>query len=349
MAKKNILGGTNSPELVKVRDNLSRGIIAKLETQERKRKKVNEGARSKCKEIVPPEFFNYQPTRKLAKEKGDKYYFTGVPCVHGHIDLRATNSPNCNKCADIRWEKKRKDTEEKKRLKKPSAREIAVKENKKTFFGWCNYCQKQVEKLTINGGCINCLNRRRREYGKTKAGKKASERQNLKKAKGGERYEEHIKYRQQRYVENKDEINKVRRKYIKQRRDKDPQYRFFMALRNRTSSIMKSLKVIKANTSIKLIGCTRLELKNYMEKQFKEGMNWDNYGSWHVDHIRPCNAFDLRIKDQQYICFNFRNLEPLWAKDNLEKGDHYDFDDEVLWIKKMRDLGFKGNLFPKYK
>jgi hypothetical protein len=57
-----------------------------------------------------------------------------------------------------------------------------------------------------------------------------------------------------------------------------------------------------------------------MESLFLEGMSWDNYGKWHIDHIRPCSSFDLSDTEQQKICFNYKNLQPLWAEDNLRKG-----------------------------
>ena len=51
-------------------------------------------------------------------------------------------------------------------------------------------------------------------------------------------------------------------------------------------------------------------------------MSWDNYGlhGWHVDHIKPCASFDLSKPIEQRKCFNFNNLQPLWAIDNLRKG-----------------------------
>ena len=56
-------------------------------------------------------------------------------------------------------------------------------------------------------------------------------------------------------------------------------------------------------------------------------MTWNNYGlrGWHIDHIRPCNSFkDFSKIETQRECFNYRNLQPLWACDNLLKSDKWD-------------------------
>ena len=49
-------------------------------------------------------------------------------------------------------------------------------------------------------------------------------------------------------------------------------------------------------------------------------MTWDNHGKWHIDHIKPCASFDLLHKKQQRKCFYYKNLQPLWAQENLSKG-----------------------------
>ena len=74
-----------------------------------------------------------------------------------------------------------------------------------------------------------------------------------------------------------------------------------------------------------MIGCSILELKQYLELKFKKGMTWDNYSfyGWHVDHIKPCASFDLTDIEQQKECFHYTNLQPLWCNDNWIKGDFY--------------------------
>jgi len=78
----------------------------------------------------------------------------------------------------------------------------------------------------------------------------------------------------------------------------------------------------KATTSVYL-GCSVEELKSWLESQFKPGMSWDNYGFrvWHIDHIRPCASFDLSDIEQQKQCFHYTNLQPLWARENIQKKD----------------------------
>ena len=75
--------------------------------------------------------------------------------------------------------------------------------------------------------------------------------------------------------------------------------------------------------TMKLIGCDIPHLIKHLESNFKDGMTWDNYGKWHVDHIQPCISFDLEDINQQKKCFHYTNLQPLWAKENWLKGDKY--------------------------
>ena len=61
----------------------------------------------------------------------------------------------------------------------------------------------------------------------------------------------------------------------------------------------------------------------HLEKQFKPGMTLDNYGEWHIDHIKPITKFDLKNENELRKCFHYKNLQPLWAIENIKKGDKY--------------------------
>jgi hypothetical protein len=104
----------------------------------------------------------------------------------------------------------------------------------------------------------------------------------------------------------------------------DPIFRMQIFLRARISRVLQGKT--KSAASMKLIGCTPEFLRGYMEAQFQPGMNWENYGSWHVDHKKPCCGFDLTQPDQQRVCFHYSNLQPLWAKQNLSKGGKLIYD-----------------------
>ena len=74
-------------------------------------------------------------------------------------------------------------------------------------------------------------------------------------------------------------------------------------------------------STLKLLGCNLETVRQHLESKFTEGMSWDNYGKWHIDHIMPCASFDLSDLEQQRKCFHYTNLQPLWAKDNMQKKD----------------------------
>ena len=67
------------------------------------------------------------------------------------------------------------------------------------------------------------------------------------------------------------------------------------------------------------------KLKKHLEKQFLEGMSWDNYNyrGWHIDHIIPISAFNFKTPNDIDFkrCWALKNLRPLWAKDNLKKSN----------------------------
>jgi hypothetical protein len=80
-------------------------------------------------------------------------------------------------------------------------------------------------------------------------------------------------------------------------------------------------------TTVELLGYTIEELKRHLESQFQEGMTWENYGlkGWHIDHKTPDSWFYYEsTNDEQFkIAWSLSNLQPLWAKDNLKKGNRY--------------------------
>ena len=131
--------------------------------------------------------------------------------------------------------------------------------------------------------------------------------------------EKAVQYSRQYYSQNKDIILSKNVKYYKNRRQKDLKFKILTNLRRRFNLAVKN-----RSESIKnLIGCDIEFFIDYISQKFENGMSWNNYGKWHIDHIRPCASFDLTDVEQQKICFNYKNLQPLWAEDNLSKGDKW--------------------------
>lgn len=131
------------------------------------------------------------------------------------------------------------------------------------------------------------------------------------------KYKEYIKTSNKNYLQQKKE--NMRTRYAN-----DPVYNLQMRLRARLQDCVSRLDMVKCETSMKLLGCDGQTLKSYLEKKFVEGMTWDNRNLWHIDHIKPCDAFDLSNHDEQNSCFHYTNLQPLWAKDNLQKSNKYE-------------------------
>ena len=49
--------------------------------------------------------------------------------------------------------------------------------------------------------------------------------------------------------------------------------------------------------------------RNWIELQFTEGLNWDNFGTaWQFDHIVPVAFFDFDHEQDLYLCWNFINI-----------------------------------------
>jgi len=114
--------------------------------------------------------------------------------------------------------------------------------------------------------------------------------------------------------------NLIIMKQLKNRYHTDISYKIKKLVRKRIWQAMKNNS--RDNTIKYLLGCSYSQLKQHLENQFKDGMDWDNHGrtGWHIDHIKPCCSFDLSDPEEQKKCFNYTNLQPLWAEDNYKKG-----------------------------
>jgi hypothetical protein len=136
-----------------------------------------------------------------------------------------------------------------------------------------------------------------------------------------------IREQQKKYYENnKDLFSKSAKLWVENNRDKRNeisrkhynQYKTLMICRRLIKRTIKYLGTEKELKTIELLGYSPLQLKENIESKFREGMDWQNYGEWHIDHIKPISAFDK--SEHPSVINSLDNLQPLWAFDNLSKG-----------------------------
>jgi hypothetical protein len=131
-------------------------------------------------------------------------------------------------------------------------------------------------------------------------------------------------------IKNWEKIKQRQNKYRKNRRNNDVNFKITCCLRWKIWDALKGNS--KSFSIIELLGCSIKQLKKHLESQFKPNMTWDNWGrgdkgkgmkEWHIDHIKPCSKFDLSNPEEQKKCFNYKNLQPLWARKNIIKSNKY--------------------------
>jgi hypothetical protein len=204
------------------------------------------------------------------------------------------------------------------------------------------YCQKHKKEILAYQRAYYYLHKQEKskayQLNKEIISKKGKEYRRLNKEKVSKQKKRHyLKYRQKYleqfskyYEKHKKEITLYKRIYKANRLKNDLNFKIEHNLRCRIRLVLKGIN--KSKPILKLLGCSIKFLKKYLESQFKIGMAWDNYGTgwygngmkeWHIDHIRPCCTFDLSKPSEQAKCFHYTNLQPLWAKENLEKSKNY--------------------------
>lgn len=121
-------------------------------------------------------------------------------------------------------------------------------------------------------------------------------------------------------IKKKEYKKRSRKKYKASRKKRDINYKILENIRARVYSALKN-NYKKATKTRELLGNSIESVRQHLESEFADGMTWENYGKWHIDHIIPCSSFNFNDPEQQRKCFNYTNLQPLWATDNLKKSN----------------------------
>ena len=141
-------------------------------------------------------------------------------------------------------------------------------------------------------------------------------------------------YSKEYYNKNKEHSNKVSSEWNKKNKDKRkninnkhrqlPNVKLRVNLRHRVYMFLKTKSIIKNKKTMEIIGCDFVFIKNYLESKFIDGMSWENYGKWHVDHLIPLSS--ANSEEEIYKLCHYTNLQPLWSEENLKKGK------KIIWI-----------------
>ena len=286
----------------------------------------------------------FEPLNKL----GEKFNVGALAIKHRLKKLGIERPKGKNANMRLRasiFRDKNKDKAPEDWMELPSTRKDA--KEVKSFFYWdgqpCARAGHISRRKTSSGGCWDC------DYGDHKD--KLQNDPNFRVLRR-ERFKNYYDdkgedfLKRQRERKNTKEFRSWARKHEAKRRQ-NIDFRLSKSLRDRLYRAIK--RGLKFKSASKLVGCSIDELKEHLSKQFVEGITWENYGKWHIDHIRPCDSFDLTDKDQQMVCFHYFNLQPLLGTENQSKKDSYTPLEEIAWVERMQSLGYKGELFLKYE
>jgi hypothetical protein len=277
----------------------------------------------------------------------DKFYL-GRLCSRQH-NFNNTGQSLLYKCDRSCVEcKKEKDKE----------RDLKRKEENQSIHYLGNVCEfnhlhestNQSLRLVSSGRCVICQQIKDKKYYESNRTKiledkkeyhfKNKEQKNKKSSEYNRKNREILNEKSKiHYQNNKEKRNKKDWEGKKKRLLVDPLYKLNCRMSNAIGKALKVKDTSKGGGSyLDFVDWKPIDLKLHLESMFTEGMSWDNYGEWHVDHIKPKSKFDYTsTTDESFkVCWSLDNLQPLWKTTriinnieylgNLNKTNKYDKD-----------------------
>jgi len=127
---------------------------------------------------------------------------------------------------------------------------------------------------------------------------------------------------------NQEKVKEYRKTYYKKNKQK---INHVIGWRSVLRTTLVRMNTEKEGHTIDLLGYSATDMKDYLSSLFTPEMSWDNYGEWHIDHIKPVSSYH-KDTPPNIVCA-LSNLQPLWAttreidgviyEGNLNKGDNY--------------------------
>jgi hypothetical protein len=199
------------------------------------------------------------------------------------------------------------------------------------------YYLENKEKLKITSKEFYKKNKEKRNLQNKKYYQENKEKCNAQKKMYRQKNKEQLSAQQKIYRQkNKEKIAEIQKKYQQENKEKinawknnynnsNPVRKLRSRLRSRVRKFFYYKGYKKKNSTEKILGANWKTVESFMEAKFVDGMNWDNIGEWHIDHIIPLSSAETE-QETIKLC-HYTNLQPLWAFDNLSKGNSLD------WVK----------------
>lgn len=231
--------------------------------------------------------------KAAAKARGDLHYISALPCKNGHIGKRLVSTQQCCEC--LKAGKPRNFT-------RAYAKKLAfVKRRTASNLGkTCYYTGLEcgnghlAERLVSTRQCLACLANR--------PAHKAPPPKN----------------KQRANAKRRSRAGRARnRRYYQEKLSKRPEHKVTTFMRG---CLRRCLADKDGARTFEVLGYSATELIEHLGRKFTDGMSWENYGEWHIDHIISISAFiKIKVFDPKIINALW-NLQPLWAEENLIKG-----------------------------
>ena len=116
---------------------------------------------------------------------------------------------------------------------------------------------------------------------------------------------------------NRERYLETNRSYDARQMRENIQRKISKNLRHRLRKAM--LGETRGISAVRDLGISIAEFRVWIESKFSNGMSWENYGEWHLDHVKPLARFDLSVDSEVLQACNYKNIQPLWAEDNRAK------------------------------
>lgn len=259
-------------------------------------------------------------------------FFTGELCKHGHIDFRRAVNGACVACD---WKNRHGSDDQRKEdlvravsmaLALPAlpewpliSREDALAQKLPRYYARVVCKNGHIGPRYVgNNECALCSSKRNRE-----------------------RYATDPEFRLHRidYETKRNRKPEIREGRLLQMRE----YNGRPEVRQRLLTSIKENPIVKLKWNIKtririalkihqhkktsklqtMLGCTIVEFKDHIARQFTDGMTWENHGEWELDHIVPLSSANTGA--EVIALFHHTNIRPLWKGPNRSKGKTRDF------------------------